>query len=52
MYVFFQITWEMGNPFPIEFVGNANFNFIQYIQNVKFCQSNAVGQVARQGRNV
>lgn len=47
-----QITWEMGNPFPIEFVGYANFNFIQYIQDVKFCQSNAVGQVARQGRNV
>lgn len=32
----------MGNPFPIEFVGNSNFNFIQHIKNVKFCQSNAV----------
>lgn len=34
----------MGNSFPIEFVGDSNFNFIQDIQNVKFCQSNAVGQ--------
>lgn len=40
----------MGNSFPIEFVGNPNFNFIQHIQNVKFCQSNAVGQVACQRR--
>lgn len=36
------ITREMGNSFPIEFVCNSNFNFIQHIQNVKFCQSNAV----------
>lgn len=36
----------MGNPFSIEFVGNSNFNFIQHIQNVEFCQSNAVGQVS------
>lgn len=35
----------MGNSFPIEFVGNPDFNFIQHIQNVKFCQSNAAKQV-------
>lgn len=33
----------MRNSLPVEFVGNSNFNFIQHIQNVKFCQSNAVG---------
>lgn len=38
------ITWEMRNSFSIEFVGDSNFNFIKHIQNVKFCQSNAVGQ--------
>lgn len=32
----------MGNSFSIEFVGYSNFDFIQHIQNVKFCQSNAV----------
>lgn len=36
----------MGNSFSIEFIGNSNFNFIQHIQNVKFCQSNA----ARRGQ--
>lgn len=35
----------MRNSFPIEFVGNPNFNFIQHIQNIKFSQSNAVGQI-------
>lgn len=35
----------MGNSFPIELVSNSNFNFIQHVQNVKFCQSNAVKQV-------
>lgn len=43
---FSWITWEMGNSFPIEFVGNSDFNFIQHIQNVKFCQSNAAKQVS------
>lgn len=41
----FFITWEMRNFLPIEFVGNSNFNFIQHVQNVKFCQSNAVRDV-------
>ena len=40
----------MGNSFPIEFVGNSNFNFIQHIQNIKFSQSNAVEQIT--GTNV
>lgn len=35
----------MRNFLPIEFVGNSNFNLIQHIQNVKFCQSNAVRDV-------
>lgn len=42
----------MWNSFPIEFVCNPNFNFIQHIQNVKFCQSNAVGQVKCQRKCV
>lgn len=37
----------MRNSFSIEFVGDSHFNFIQHVQNVKFCQSNAVGQVTR-----
>lgn len=32
----------MRNSFAIELVCHSNFNFIQDIQNVKFCQGNAV----------
>lgn len=35
----------MGNSFSIKFVGNPNFNFIQDIKNIKFCQSNAIKKV-------
>lgn len=35
------LTWEVRNPFPVELVGDANFDFIQHVQNVEFCQSNA-----------
>lgn len=46
------VTWEMGNSFSIEFVGNPNLDFIQHIQNVKFCQSNAVGGVTCRMRSL
>lgn len=37
----------MGNSLPIKFVGNANFDFIQHVQNVKFCQGNAAQKATR-----
>ena len=37
-------TWKVGNSFSIDFVCYSNFNLIQHIQNVEFCQGNSVTQ--------
>lgn len=36
-----DFTWEMGNSFAIEFVGDAHFNLIKHIKNIQFSQSNS-----------
>lgn len=36
------MTWKVGDSLSVQFIGNSNFDFVKHIQNVKFCQSNAV----------
>lgn len=35
-------TWEIGDPFPIQLVGDANFNLVQGIQDVQFGQGQPI----------
>lgn len=41
MLIISDFTWEMGNSFAIEFVGDAHFNLIKHIKNIQFSQSNS-----------